>query len=159
MFADGSRINSLCYEFFIEFARNEFCLKMTGFTQGEGTAKADWNLYATEVEDIITAPGNTELAGAIDYILTHPPKKQFIKDGVLIWDESPVHSRSKAQQIFLLIRRIRNNLFYGGKFNGRWFEPERSELLMQHALQILKACAMSHAGVREAYNCMDVSIA
>ena len=35
MITAGSRLNSLCYEFFIEFARYEFCLKMMGFTQGD----------------------------------------------------------------------------------------------------------------------------
>ncbi|EOG8017483.1 hypothetical protein ABKT78_20150 [Enterobacter ludwigii] len=158
MITAGSRLNSLCYEFFIEFARYEFCLKMTGFTQGDGAAKANWDRYAAEVEDIIASPGTKELADAIDYILSHPPKKQIVRNGELAWDESPVQSTSKAQLVLLLIRRIRNNLFHGGKFNGRWFEPERSELLMHHALIILKACAMNHAGVSEAYNCMDVSL-
>ena len=85
-------------------------------------------------------------------------EKSSVRNGELAWDESPVQSTSKAQLVLLLIRRIRNNLFHGGKFNGRWFEPERSELLMHHALIILKACAMNHAAVSEAYNCMDVSL-
>lgn len=148
----------MCFEFFMEFARYEYCLKMSGLTPGDGDAKADWDRYATEVEKIIVSPDNTELASAIDYILTYPPKKQIVRDGVLVWDDRPAQSRNKAQQVFLLIRRIRNNLFHGGKFNNRWFEPERSELLMQHAMTILKACALSHAGVSEAYNCMDVAI-
>ncbi|MGR6772086.1 hypothetical protein ACU36R_10695 [Pectobacterium brasiliense] len=158
MSVDRSKLNDLCFEFFMEFARYEFCLKMTGLTQGDGNAKANWDRYALEVEKIIASPGTTELAGAIDYILTYPPKKQIVRGGVLSWDETPIQGRNRAQQVFLLIRRIRNNLFHGGKFNGRWFEPERSELLMQHALTILQACARSHAGVYEAYNSMVLSI-
>lgn len=156
MITAGSRLNSLCYEFFIEFLRYEFCLKITGFTQGDGVAKANWDRYAAEVEDIIASPGTTELVGAIEYILSYPPKKQIVRNGELAWDGSPVQSISKAQLVLLLIRRILNNLFHGGKLNDRWFEPERSELLMHHALIILKACAMNHAGDTEADNCLDV---
>ncbi|MBK5016684.1 hypothetical protein [Pantoea sp. S62] len=153
-----SGLNKLCFEFFTEFARYEFFLKITGLTQGEGDAKANWDRYALEVEEIIASPDTAELKDAIDYILTHPPKKQIVRNRVLLWDERPVQGRSKAQQVFLLIRRIRNNLFHGGKFNSHWFEPERSELLMQHALIILKICARNHAGVSVAYNSMEVSI-
>ncbi|MNG51905.1 hypothetical protein D3C81_12980 [compost metagenome] len=158
MSVDDFRLNDLCFEFFMEFARYEFCLKMTGLTQGDGDAKANWDRYALEVEEIIVSPGTPELTDAIDYILTHPPKKQIVREGVLSWDDTPVQGRNRALQIFVLIRRIRNNLFHGGKFNGRWFEPERSELLMQHSLTVLRVCAQSHAGVYEAYNGMALSI-
>jgi len=49
------------------------------------------------------------------------------------------------------ITSLQNNLFHGGKFNGQWFEPERSEALMEHALTILKICAQNHPNVSEAY--------
>lgn len=53
--------------------------------------------------------------------------------------------------VLLLICRVRNNLFHGGKFNGRWFEPQRSEELMRYALIILRACGQSHDKVSNAY--------
>ena len=33
---------------------------------------------------------------------------------------------------------IRNNLYHGAKFNGTWFDPERSKLLLSNALLVLE---------------------
>lgn len=41
------------------------------------------------------------------------------------------------QALFGHIRRIRNNLHHGAKFNGTWFVPERSQKLISSALEIL----------------------
>ena len=38
------------------------------------------------------------------------------------------------------------------KFNGRWFEPERSEVLLRYALVILQACLNASNDVRQAYH-------
>ncbi|MBK0795138.1 hypothetical protein GZV14_28120, partial [Escherichia coli O25b:H4-ST131] len=59
-----------------------------------------------------------------------------IEDDSLVWDDSLPQEKDLAKFLFLLIRRVRNNLFHGGKFNGKWFEPERSEALLQHGLVI-----------------------
>lgn len=59
--------------------------------------------------------------------------------------------KNHRKKILILIRRVRNNLFHGGKFNGEWFEPERSEALMRNALIILRACGESHHEVSKAY--------
>lgn len=59
--------------------------------------------------------------------------------------------KKSSQKILILIRRVRNNLFHGGKFNGEWFEPERSEALMRNALIILRACGENHHEVSKAY--------
>ena len=144
-------LESLGYKFFREFARYEYCLKATGLREDSRAAKASWKKYAAEVVGVIEVPQEQALADAITYFTNHPPKKQIVNDGELDWDETlPIH-QSKAELILLLICRVRNNLFHGGKFNGRWFEPQRSEDLMQHALVILKACGQSHAKVSEAY--------
>ena len=88
---------------------------------------------------------------AIDYFMNHPPKKQIIRDDILTWDETLPGHKSNAELILLLICRVRNNLFHGGKFNDQWFEPQRSKELMHHALTILRACAQSHNKVSNAY--------
>ncbi|MBT2059466.1 hypothetical protein KKZ47_10725 [Enterobacter hormaechei subsp. xiangfangensis] len=144
-------IDALSYEFFREFARYEYCLKAVGLRHNTKEAKANWDMYANEVKDVLEKPKSPLLQEAIDYFLTHPPKKQIIKKDILDWDDTPLEERVLAKKIFILIRRVRNNLFHGGKFNGNWFEPERSELLMNYALIILRACGESHAKVSEAY--------
>ncbi len=144
-------LESLAYEFFREFARYEYCLKATGLREDSRAAKASWTRYAAEVADVIESPQGQDLEGAVAYFTDHPPKKQIIRDGALDWDESLPAHQSRAELILLLVCRVRNNLFHGGKFNGRWFEPQRSEDLMQHALVILRACGHSHTRVSEAY--------
>lgn len=144
-------LESLAFEFFREFARYEYCLKATGLREESRAAKASWSRYAAEVTHVIDAPQGQDLVSAIGYFTDHPPKKQIVNDGVLGWDEALPDHQSKAELILLLVCRLRNNLFHGGKFNGHWFEPQRSEDLMQHALVILRACAQGHPQVRVAY--------
>jgi len=144
-------LESLAFEFFREFARYEYCLKATGLREDSRAAKASWSKYTAEVTQVIDAPQAQGLERAIAYFIDHPPKKQIVKDGALDWDDTLPDHQSKAELILLLVCRVRNNLFHGGKFNGRWFEPQRSENLMQHALVILRACAQSHGKVSEAY--------
>ena len=43
-------------------------------------------------------------------------------------------------QVLDLIRRVRNNLFHGGKFNDAHSGPGRNELLLRHSLAILHRC-------------------
>lgn len=148
---EAADLEGLAFKFFREFARYEYCLKATGLREDSRTAKASWSKYAAEVTHVIDTPQAKGLENAITYFTDHPPKKQIVKDGVLDWDETLPNHQSKAELILLLVCRVRNNLFHGGKFNGRWFEPQRSEDLMRHALVILGACAESHANVREAY--------
>jgi len=68
-----------------------------------------------------------------------------------MWLEKLPSFRHRAELILLLVCWVRNNFFHGGKFNGNWFEPERSEQLIRHALTILRACAEKLTGVKETY--------
>ncbi|TCQ89559.1 hypothetical protein EC840_104467 [Rahnella sp. JUb53] len=144
-------IDNLCYEFFREFARYEYCLKVTGLRYDTKEAKANWDSYAAEVAHVFESLKSPEFLAAIDYFLKSPPKKQIVKDGILTWDTTPLEEKNIPLKIFILIRRVRNSLFHGGKFNGNWFDPERSEELMRHALTILKACGQGHPEVNKAY--------
>jgi len=147
----GAGLESLGYEFFREFARYEYCLKATGLRESSRDAKASWTKYAAEVKDVIEAPRAQNLQRAVAYFTNYPPKKQIVKDGSLEWDDTLPTHKSKAELILLLVCRVRNNLFHGGKFNGHWFEPQRSEELIQHALVILMACGQAHPKVSQAY--------
>lgn len=144
-------LDALAYEFFQEFARYEYCLKVTGLRKDSRTAQACWVKYASEVSEVINAPKTEDLSEAISYFEKYPPKRQVVKDDVLDWDDTLPKHKNKAELILRLVCRVRNNLFHGGKFNGNWFEPERSEQLIRHALVILRACAENHEKVRRAY--------
>lgn len=147
-----NNLDNLCYEFFREFSRYEYCLKASGLHHKIKDAKADWDEYAKQVSETINNTTDPELIAAITYFKEHPPKKQIIKEGSLVWDDSLPQEKDLAKFIFLLIRRVRNNLFHGGKFNEKWFEPERSETLLQHGIVILRRCGAEHSEVRKAYS-------
>lgn len=145
-------LHVLAAEFFRVFSRTEYALKASGFNKGEGPAEADWGGFARAVEAFVANPGTPHVVEAVAFILQEPPKKQFIECGQIVWRKIAPNTDSNADALFQYIRRIRNNLFHGGKFNGNWFAPERSERLMKAGLMILIAAVEAESGVREAYH-------
>jgi hypothetical protein len=145
-------LNQLAGDMFRTFARFEYALKAAGFHEGDGAAKADWRAFAESVSGLFDNPADPRLKEAVEYVLRHPPKKQIIEEGALVWGEVAPDTDLQADLVLQYVRRVRNNLFHGGKFNGQWFEPERSELLLRHCLTILHACRNASAGVGQAYD-------
>ncbi len=144
-------IDVLAFDFFREFARCEYCLKAVGLRENERDAKANWGAFAGEVREVLDAPQSLQTKAAVEYYLAKPPKKQIVQNGFLDWDPKLPHHKHQAELILRLVCRVRNNLFHGGKFNGRWFEPQRSEELLTYGLVILRECIEAHPRVREAY--------
>jgi len=144
-------LNQLATDMFRTFARFEYALKATGFHNGDGDAKPDWRSFAESVPAIFDNPADATLKEAVEYILKHPPKKQIIRDGNLMWSEATPGTNPQSNLVLQYVKRVRNTLFHGGKFNDHWFEPERSELLLRHSLTILNACLDASQDVREAY--------
>lgn len=144
-------LDDLANLLFRVFARTEYALKAVGHHKGDGNAEPDWTAFAETVRPVLENPQGAELTAAVQYLLAHPPKKQIIRDGVLDWSDDRPRARSQADLILLYVRRARNNLFHGGKFNGRWFEPERSADLLRHCLAILSAVVDGSDAVRAAY--------
>ena len=122
------QLNMLAAEFFREFARFEYALKATGFHKGEGLAKADWREFALSVEEHFKTPKSDELSVAVEFLEEEPPMKQVIKSGKLEWESSKPSTDSRVDRLLIYVRRVRNNLFHGGKFNGHWFAPESAFL-------------------------------
>lgn len=144
-------LDELAFNFFTEFARCEYCLKAVGLRKNTRDAQPNWRAFAVEVVDLFENPQRDELKTAINYFITHPPKKQIVLDDHLDWDQQLPSHKSKADLVLQLICRVRNNLFHGGKFNDHWFEPQRSEELIRFGLIVLKACIENHPSVQEAY--------
>ncbi|MFC1833865.1 hypothetical protein ACFL2Q_03910 [Thermodesulfobacteriota bacterium] len=145
-------LDDLAYQLFHVFSRTEYALKAAGYNCGEGAAKANWRRFALAVEDLIANPTTTEVTEAIEFIFSAPPKKQMIVDGLITWADVEPQTNSRADKLLQYVRRVRNNLFHGGKFNGRWFAPERSEPLLRHSLAILKAVIEFVPDVSHAYH-------
>lgn len=148
-----SNLDKLAFEFLREFSRCEYCLKVVGLRKpNRRDPTADWVTFASEVRAVLETPSSAEIKAAVQYYLDHPPKKQIERpDGLLDWkDQLPDH-KHQAELVLRLVCRVRNNLFHGGKFNDHWFEPQRSDELLRHALVILAACISKHEKVHEAY--------
>jgi hypothetical protein len=145
-------LDQLADEMFRTFARFEYALKAAGFHNGDGDAQPNWRAFAESVADVFENPSASELSDSIRYILEHPPKKQVIANGLLAWSVSEPCTDLKSDRVLLYVRRVRNNLFHGGKFNGRWFEPQRSERLLRHCLTILDACVDASKDVNDAFH-------
>jgi hypothetical protein len=132
-------LDLLAFKFFKLFARYESSLKEIGFfVVNRGQVVVDWDRYANEEigNGFLGELGDAKAAA--EYILENPPKKQSAnKSNEIEWVVVPNNERS-VQILFSHICRIRNNLYHGGKFNGTWFDPERSNLLLSNALLILE---------------------
>jgi hypothetical protein len=147
-----AHLDALAGNLFHVFSRTEYALKAAGFNNGDGPAEANWRAFALAVEGVIANPTSRELEEAIGFFFQAPPKKQVIVEGLIQWAESEPQTDSRADKLLVYVRRVRNNLFHGGKFNGRWFQPDRSEPLLRHSLTVLRACVESVPSVREAYH-------
>lgn len=145
-------LDQLAGKLFHVFSRTEYALKATGYNNGDGAAEANWRTFALAVEGLIANPASHELEEAINFFFNAPPKRQVIVGGVIQWEVSEPTTNSQADKLLIYVRRVRNNLFHGGKFNGHWFEPERSAPLLRHSLTILTACVESMPAVRQAYH-------
>jgi hypothetical protein len=133
-------LDELAFEFFKLYAQYESSLKERGFfIVARGKIIVDWDRFVNEEigHDFLTDLGEERVAA--EYILNNPPKKQTVNEiNQIIW--SPVPNNEKSVQIlFSHISRVRNNLFHGAKFNGTWFDPDRSNELLSQALIVLRA--------------------
>ena len=146
---NSPELDRLAVELFKKFARIEYALKAAGFNDGEGEAKPNWDKFASSVSGVLEK--DPAISAAIKYMIEKPPKKQVIRNQLLEWEEVTPNA-SKTHEILLCVRRVRNNLFHGGKFNGHWFAPERSKELLRHSLDILNACLRASPKLREAFN-------
>jgi hypothetical protein len=138
---DDDALHQLSYRFLQCFARMEFALKACGFHNADDngnsdTAQPNWDRFANSIADCFDPQYSDSLKAACDYILQHPPKKQVIRNGALTWEDK-LGTGSDVVNLLVYVRRVRNNLFHGGKFNGRWFEPQRSAELMADSIAML----------------------
>jgi len=144
----------LACEFLGVFARYEFALKVTGFAEGDARdVRPAWGCYAKTIAAPFSQLSDPELSVAVDYLLNHPPKKQVLVSGALQWrDAPPEPSRSRLEQVLVMVRRVRNNLFHGGKFLDPQATPGRDQLLVNYSLVVLRACLPLDPKVEAAYD-------
>jgi len=130
----------------------EYALKAASFNCGDGNANANWTDFATNIDKCLLSLNELNLKRSVQYILNNPPKKQIIKNGLIQWSSATPSYHNQTDLLLLYVRRVRNNLFHGGKFNNNWFDYERSEELLLCSIIVLEAALNINLKVKSAYD-------
>lgn len=147
-------------DFFHLFGMFEYALKANGYCTpdcpNEYVRSANWDKFFSENRSLLESldTQNFTTQEAITYILGSPPKQQFLNENKeLVWeDHIYAETMRDFQKIYLYIKRVRNNLFHGGKYRGCYFEaPERSRDLITYSTIILGHVIENHSGLKNAF--------
>lgn len=136
------------------FSRYEYALKNSGFAKGnENKVDPDWDEFSRSIADEFDKVDDAGFREAVNYLVTYPPRKQVFIDQRVVWKESPPDGALRASaQALLMVRRVRNNLFHGGKY---WIPDDerrdRNEKLVKAALAVLLACLPLHPRLRRTF--------
>ncbi len=121
-------------KFFILFARFECALKASGFLKRpDGRADPNWDCFARVISDSFDRCQNQEVSEARAYMKSQPPRKQIAKSGRLDWSVECPDTSLDVVQLLKYVRRVRTNLFHGGKFQGANPDRQRDSELIQHS--------------------------
>lgn len=132
-------------EFFAVFSRFEYSLKRAGYIDINTTkyVAADWNKFATDLNPYFKSTRTPQLKLAVSYLITYPPKRQISLNGELSWKNMSSWNEQESilKWLLLAVRRVRNNLFHGGKFPMQPVsDPTRDQRLLESSLHILEEC-------------------
>jgi len=122
------QILALCM--FITISRLEYALKASDFYCGNHRrVEPDWERFARTLEPVVDDEYRpNSVINSFKYILENPPKKQIIKGEKLDWIHAEPAAVNEVDKILKYVRRVRNNLFHGGKFfHGGFDDPERTK--------------------------------
>ncbi len=145
---DASNVSStLDIEFFRMFARFEYALKKAKYIRARaGMVAAHWDKFANDLGAAFFERVKDETLA--DTILHSPPNKQAVDgSGELVWQVCKPPENSVA--LFVAIRRIRNNLFHGGKHENPFNERDRE--LLSEGIAVLKLALETHDMVKWHY--------
>jgi hypothetical protein len=150
----GHLDRNLITEFFFVFSRFEYALKRTKFLKSDRDhAETDWDAFAAKIKQHYDPNETPELARAVSYLLSSPPKRQIVEeDKSLGWEKDKGGNDTSIHRVLVLVRRARNNLFHGGKYPLEPLpEPARDTQLLESSMIVLTACLGWHEEVRRRY--------
>lgn len=147
----SSDLDRIAFRFFKLFAQYEYALKMLGYASANkrGEPELDWDGFSNKIGKWLLEQQDSKIVDARNYIFEQPPKRQIWVNGSVTWENVPNNERS-AQILFSHLRRIRNNLYHGGKFNRSWIDPDRSYELISRALCLLEMLLAANQRIKEA---------
>lgn len=125
---------------FSVFSRAEFALKRGGFCKGAlgDRAEANWDIFANALGHAFFDA--MQAAPEVHVLFVEPPRvlKFDAQGGVYFEDQA---TATNAVELFLAVRRVRNNLFHGEKANF----TDRDQMLVRAGLYVLEA-ALARCG-------------
>lgn len=144
----------LACQFLATFSRMEYALKSTRYAVGDDK-KVDpaWDRFANDIHEAFQGIEEPNLVAAKNYLLNHPPRKQTLACHRITFTDQVIDVNQKTtQQLLLMVRTVRNNLFHGGKYlpDGER-EAGRNNLLVRHALTVMLACSKLDHEVRGSF--------
>ena len=142
----------LACRFLATFSRMEYALKASGYLQNVNDAHPDWDRFAADIRVEFEEIDDGDFRTAVKYLREEPPCKQIVQDGQLTFVDRPADGQPVAHQVLLMVRRVRNNLFHGGKYSpASEANPGRDRALIEYSLIVLEHCITQNSAVRERY--------
>ncbi len=124
-------------KFITTFLRFEFALKESGFCPESGDALVEWHRVGLDLGkdffDYVRASGKAAT------LVNRPPKKQVMRNHQLEW--RTLEPPRNVDELLLAVRRVRNNLFHGGKSGDPEYDadnPSRSTTLIREAQWVVE---------------------
>jgi hypothetical protein len=148
----------LAFEFLEKFARFECGMKEAGYCipeRKERRAGVDWKRFYEEKAGRLTERPSASLANAMAYLLAHPPEVQLYEEdesgnGRAVFRPLALKDKGDGEQVLEAVRRVRNNLFHGGKHT--YHSPEeRNDELLRHAVVVLDAASQLEGQISNIY--------
>lgn len=130
---------SLVCQFFAVFSRFEYAMKASRYCFGDhkGNATPNWTLLKAQVGGQILLNG--AIASSIAYLVAEPPEVQKFVNGLPRFQAVALPGGNDGAKALEAARRVRNNLFHGGKHTAH-SPAERDTKLIVAALEVLGAC-------------------
>jgi hypothetical protein len=150
---DGLKMSQeLASEFFAAFSRFEYMLKEHKYVQkGSTSARPDWDRFARDAAARMKLEAGTDVAEAVAYLNANPPQVQM---ATLVWQETRLAGDAPVERAFQAARRIRNNLFHGGKHTLD-SPAGRDEKLVRSSLRVMYAFLEQNGDWRSTYGDTD----
>ncbi|NKK01234.1 hypothetical protein GFL63_21000 [Rhizobium leguminosarum bv. viciae] len=127
------------------FARFEFALKMAGYAEMKKD-KLDiaWDKFANSKPIGVPFLRYVREHKICPTILNAPPKSDLMENGRYGFEQNAKQPQS-VQELFGAVRRVRNNLFHGGKYFDD--DKTRDRLFVREAIAVLLLAAEKHPEV------------
>ena len=138
------------YQFFKLFAQFEMALKVLNYAQFRGYIIIDWSTFSKDIHKSFQE-NKDSVKDSINYLNSSPPLQQIIKDKKLDWSPAKINNKKVETEILIdHIKRVRNNLFHGGKYSGRTDdEYKRDYELITHSRIILEYILTLRSDIKE----------